>query len=142
MATTSRRPRRRYGCAISVAVLVAVVTLFWSAGGFYGLLHVMRGRNPWAYVSPTRERREETIARAELIIAALERWKACHGAYPQTLDELVPAELPVLPRSTIGDRRWNYRRPQPDRFVLDFFEGAIYEHSWWDSSVGRWDGDH
>lgn len=130
------------GCVIWLVVAVGVVALFWSAGGVFGLMHVAQGRNPWKYVAPTPERREQTLANAQVIIAALERWKAQRGEYPATLAELVRAELPEIPPSKIGDRIWNYSRPTPGRFVLDFFEGSIYQHTWWDSDKKQWDQDH
>jgi len=132
--------RWRFWLCLALASGLAVV--FWTAGGAYGIMHLLDGRNPWRYVAPTAERREETIQNAEVIIAALERWKGQHDRYPGSLNELVPSELPAVPPSTIGDRTWNYGRPTPGRFVLDFFEGEIYEHSWWDSEKGQWEGDH
>ena len=140
MSNPERRIRRaKWGCAL---VVVAVVALVWSMRGVYGVMHLLDGRNPWKYVEPTRERREQTVANAEVIIAALERWRSSRGEYPATLSELVPAELPSVPPSVVGDQTWNYSRPVPGRFVLDFFEGSIYEHSWWDSDKKQWEGDH
>src|SRR4051794_25455858 len=102
------RTRGVYGCGLAVVALLAVAVALWSAGGLYGLLHLSKGRNPWRYVSPTPERRAQTIAHADEIIAALERWKGKHGEYPESLAALVPSELAALPQSTIGDRKWKY----------------------------------
>jgi replication-associated recombination protein RarA len=38
-------------------------------------------------------------ARAERIVAALQAYKAAHGAFPERLTDLVPAYLPAVPRA-------------------------------------------
>lgn len=46
------------------------------------------------------ERAEKGYAASEPVIAALEKYKADKGSYPETLSELVPDYLPVAPTKT------------------------------------------
>jgi hypothetical protein len=135
--------KKRSGCFVSFGALALVAIVAWfTIGGATGLLALAAGHNPLTYVSPTTDRVRDTMQRAETIVSALEQYRIRTGGYPETLDSLVPQEMAVLPLPTVGYRRWNYSRPEPTRFVLQFFEGPTYQRSWWDSAEGKWGGDH
>ena len=55
----------------------------------------------WGLAVPVRHLRESWLRhaanRGELLVQALERYRATRGAYPRELAELVPRELPALP---------------------------------------------
>lgn len=43
-----------------------------------------------------------------IIIAALERYRADHGVYPEELSALVPGYLSAIPRHPVGNGEWEY----------------------------------
>ena len=131
-------PSRRRWTWVLILLVVGAIALWLCVGGIYGLTALLWGHNPTTLVPATPERSQETMRRADQIVAALERWRARNGEYPASLDQLVPAELPAIPESVVGDRKWKYSRIAPDHFVLEFFEGPIYEGSSWDSARGSW----
>ena len=59
------------------------------------------------------ERVEESQQRGEAIAAALERYRAAHGRYPERLADLVPAYVARVEEPTAGRREWVYD-PRPD----------------------------
>lgn len=66
---------------------------------------------------------EDQVAVGEQIVAALELYRQRFGAYPISLDDLVPAFLaeipsPVAHPSGNGGDKWIYRRLDDDRFYL------------------------
>lgn len=82
-----------------------------------------------------------TRERAEVVIAALERWKAKQGRYPVTLEELAPSELAHVDPPLVGKGVWEYGRPQADAFELGFFVGPTYESDQFHSATGKWTVD-
>jgi hypothetical protein len=65
--------------------------------------------------------RVKSIATAQGIIDAAERFRATTGAYPQSLGSLVPAYLAEVPRTDMGfgGRRYRYFA-EPEEFHLSF----------------------
>jgi hypothetical protein len=55
------------------------------------------------------------------VAIALERFRIKHGAFPATLNEVVPEFLPALPHSYIDARVPSYELTAPDRFKIWFF---------------------
>jgi hypothetical protein len=60
----------------------------------------------------------EMTLRETRVACALERFRLRHGAFPETLGELVPAFLPSIPADVIDGQPVRYLRPKPDQFVL------------------------
>jgi len=89
----------------------------------------------------TDERYRTTVQTGDEIIAALERWRAAKGDYPDTLSALVPSELPELKRPQVGSGRWEFAHPAPGQFELGFFVGPIYESDLYESTKGEWHVD-
>jgi hypothetical protein len=52
------------------------------------------------------------------LASALERFRIAHGAYPETLSELVPDFLPRLPQDPYADAPLIYRRVEGGTFLL------------------------
>ena len=52
------------------------------------------------------------------VACASERHRLAHGAYPETLDALVPQFIEKLPHDIIGGQPLHYRREADGRFVL------------------------
>lgn len=86
----------------------------------------------------TPERYAETRRRGEELIAALGTWKAREGRYPERLADLLPSDVSEFKPPLVGDGVWNYRRPSPEQFVLNFFVGPIYECDLYDSAKRDW----
>lgn len=55
---------------------------------------------------------------ATRLAGALERAFLRDGAYPESLDALVPAFLPAVPRDVVSLRPFHYERPAPNAFRL------------------------
>lgn len=69
--------------------------------------------------------RQVSKGRAELIIVAVESYKAANGKYPDSLDRLVPqfiAEIPTQARISFFDRGFRY-------FVRSYDEGSELKES-------------
>jgi hypothetical protein len=116
-----------FGVAVAYSRYFArplVRNAFWSGTG--GLLEYSQARY------------DTTRQRAAAIIAALDKWKATHGQYPVTLEELVPSELPRVDPPLVGKGVWEYGRLGPDVFELGFFVGPLYESDQYHSGKGAW----
>lgn len=74
--------------------------------------------------------------RAEPVIAAVERFRADHGRYPGTLNELVPAYLSSIPRGgfTWISRQYWYDARRPQVYFAAMFHGVFFydfpTHQW------------
>jgi hypothetical protein len=74
--------------------------------------------------------------RAAPVISAIDRFHSDQGRYPNTLDELVPAYLPSIPRAgfTWLARRFGYYAERPQLYFPAMFHGVVsYDfstHSW------------
>ena len=82
-------------------------------------------------------------ARAERIIAACEAYKAANGAYPASLDALVPGHLPSVPRAryTVLFGDFHYQPLSPGRFEhssLWFVTVAPFGRSYYVLEQKRW----
>ena len=82
-------------------------------------------------------------ARGDEIIAAVGRYQADHGVYPQTLDALVPRYLQRILPPDAGDRKWRYEAVDDGRQFNISFAGPNYDDPvcWYDSSRPHWDLD-
>jgi hypothetical protein len=73
---------------------------------------------------------------ADPVIAAVERFRAEHGCYPHTMDVLVPAYLPSIPRAgfTWVSRRYFYNATRPQLYFPAMFHGVYF----YDFPTKRW----
>ncbi|MDB6125004.1 MAG: hypothetical protein JWQ71_3997 [Pedosphaera sp.] len=62
--------------------------------------------------------RGQTSVNLATIACALERYQLAHGAYPKTLEPLVPQFLSKLPHEITNGEPLKYRRSEDGRFVL------------------------
>jgi hypothetical protein len=73
---------------------------------------------------PNFSRACQTLARAQTLVneatvaCALERYRAAHGNFPETLAMLVPGFIQKLPADLIGGQPLHYRRRGSDNFLL------------------------
>ena len=65
---------------------------------------------------------------AKPVIAVVERFHADHGRYPESLDELVPAYLPSIPRAgfTWWSRWYGYDGLRPQLYFAAMFHGMFF----------------
>ena len=83
---------------------------------------------------------EESKKRAEPIIVALEEYFSNHGAFPKTLEDLVPDYIKELPLPTAGTRSWRYKSRER-AFSLSFGCGTDHYPNCtfsWSASGKRW----
>ena len=67
----------------------------------------------WAFLNPMQVRRAQQnngLVRSAVVALAAERYRRQHGAWPPTLDALVPAFLPEVPVDPHDGKRLRYRR--------------------------------
>jgi hypothetical protein len=62
--------------------------------------------------------RVQTLANEANVACALERYRAAHGNFPETLDLLVPHFIQKLPTDVIGGQPLRYRRKSSGDFLL------------------------
>jgi hypothetical protein len=60
----------------------------------------------------------QTLVQQALIACALERYHLAHGAYPETLDALIPQFIADIPHDVIGGEPPHYRRVAEGKFIL------------------------
>jgi ABC-type transport system involved in cytochrome c biogenesis permease component len=73
---------------------------------------------PWWGNSPMLVAFAQTAANQAVIACALERYRLAHGAYPEALDQLLPAYLDSIPRDISRGRPMFYQRDEKDSYVL------------------------
>jgi hypothetical protein len=62
--------------------------------------------------------RNQTALNQAMLVCALERYRRARGAYPGTLDALVPGFIQKLPRDLITGEPLKYRRMDDGKFLL------------------------
>ena len=62
--------------------------------------------------------RNQTLINEAYLACGLERYRLAHGAYPDTLEALVPQLVDKLPHDLIGGQPLKYRRTANDQFLL------------------------
>jgi hypothetical protein len=53
-----------------------------------------------------------------IVACALERFRVAHGAYPESLDKVVPSLLVSIPHDAISGRAVIYQPPSNGSFIL------------------------
>ena len=74
------------------------------------------------------------------IIAALEKYKAERGLYPDTLTQLMPSYMRQITQPRYGERRWDYvHYCKNDSFALYMWGRKAYQDGYWyDSDKKAW----
>jgi hypothetical protein len=62
--------------------------------------------------------RTQNLANEATVACSLERYRAAHGDFPETLEILVPGYIQRLPTDLIGGQPLRYRRKSSDNFLL------------------------
>lgn len=81
-----------------------------------------------------------SVATAQSVIAAAERFHSDTGSYPQSLSDLVPAYLPTEPHSVMGFSEDSFRfrlSTNADHFHISFALPAWMSYSY-DSESKKW----
>jgi hypothetical protein len=114
--------RLRYRLIVALLATATVVYL-----GF--AIELSRQRRSEAYFRSLDEHDLvlQTMARGDVLVAALRRYKADRGEYPLSLRALVPDYVGRIDMPLAGTPRWNYMRwstPERDACRLRFGFGA------------------
>lgn len=90
----------------------------------------------WLFSIDAQQARE----RAKDVIAALDRYKAAHGAFPQRLEELVPTYLPEVPRARLlpAASRFYYGRMPDGGATLMYVVLPPFGRSVYDFDTRKW----
>ena len=75
-------------------------------------------QSPWWGANPGSVAFAQTCVNQAIIACALDRFRLVNGAYPEDLEQLVPALLDGIPRDAISGRPIIYQRGSDGRFVL------------------------
>lgn len=129
--------RRRFGCVLSVASIMLLVAWIVSGGVFSSFFR----HNQFTRLPATPEGIDESLRRGDRIIAALDAYRAEHGAYPETIDALVPGYLAQIERPTVGDQLWDYRVDPKLGFMLTMPIGPFYQKYWRAGTDTAWKAD-
>lgn len=79
------------------------------------------------------------ITTGEPVIQALENYRALNGAYPKSLQELVPAYLQKIPTPEIGVNQWTYEYYNANHYNLSvLYKNNSYESIIYDNKKRRW----
>ena len=104
-----------------VAVLVGIILRRWRVILYFGATLFLVFSASWTARFISERQREASIAAAQPIISAANRFHSNTGAYPQSLYDLVPAYLPTEPRTKMGFRGTPFSLSTgPDRFYVTF----------------------
>jgi hypothetical protein len=85
----------------------------------------------------TTELQRESIQTGNVIVAALKKYHADHGKYPDVLTDLVPQYLSSIPSPTAGDRTWRYRS-SGGKFFLSFAMPSGYPSGNYSLALDDW----
>ena len=80
----------------------------------------------------------QTLANQAQIVCALERYHLAHGAYPETLDALVPQFMEIIPHDIIGGQPLHYHRTDPPAQSSGAASGSflLYSVGWNETDDG------
>lgn len=120
------------GAAISV--LIGLFTKKYGAARRFGLLIAVSLLAIIADLAIQERQVDATKLTAGQVIAALERYRAAHGALPASLDKLVPEQLAQVPAAPNG--RFMYRMDSHD-FTLGF-PTWLFMIQTYDSKTKQW----
>ena len=75
-------------------------------------------QSSWWGANPASVAFAQTSVNQAIIACALERFRLAHGAYPETLDQLVPALLARVPHDAVSGRPMIYQPVGEGSFIL------------------------
>ena len=82
---------------------------------------------------------EASRARAESLVSVLRTYHAREGRYPDTLEALVPRDLPAVPTLARGGGSQKFRyRKQDAAYTLSYVSGWMTMTTY-DSATGKWE---
>jgi len=103
--------KRRYGVmAFILVILGGAICMGLFGGVVLGYLTSQYSPLRWMDESWSDKGIAITQRRGDVLIAAIERYRAQHGDLPKTLDALVPDQLGEVLSPVVGDRQWHYGR--------------------------------
>lgn len=104
-----------------VSALVGIATRRWRFTLYFGVALFAVLSSFWAASFISERQRLASIAAAQPIIAAAERFQMANGNYPRSFSDLVPAYLSTEPRTKMGFGGTRFvLSSRPDRFHLSF----------------------
>lgn len=113
-------------CAVLIGLACCGTGLLWLFDP--GFAYSVFCEAPW-----TADRINKSKSRGDQIVAALKAFKQKHGAYPDTLGELVPGFMLEIPNPTAGTREWKYVKDKPG-------QGAYYNLAFGSHAQGGMSG--
>jgi hypothetical protein len=88
---------------------------------------------------PTLRETSPPVSTGKPLIRAIEEFRSLKGAYPETLEELVPDLLRVIPAPEIGVNRWVYKLHSDNYYELSVpYQEHSYESMIYDSRNDKW----
>ena len=117
-----------------ISVLVGLFTRKYGAARWFGLLIAASLLAIIADLAIHERQVKATKQTADQVVAALERYRAAHGALPASLDKLVPEQLARVPATPHG--RFMYQVDSRD-FTLGF-PTWLFMVETYDSKTKQW----
>jgi len=121
-----------FGAVISV--LVGLITRKYAAARRFGLLIAVSFLAIIVDIAISERQVVATKKTADLVIASIERYRSAHGALPESLDQLVPEQLPRVPTARYGS--FMYQADSHD-FTLGF-PIELFMVDTYDSKTKQW----
>jgi hypothetical protein len=104
-----------------VALAIGAVKRRWKPALYIGVALVICLSSIFVVQTISARQQAASMAGAEPIIAAIERYHATTGAFPRTIAELIPTYLPSMPRSSMGFNGSEYLIwTDPDGYRVEF----------------------
>jgi len=104
-----------------VSALAGIFTRRWRFTLYFGIALFVVLLSSWTANFVSERQRIASIAAAQPIVAAAERFHLATGTYPRSFDDLVPAYLAVEPRTRMGFHGTRFLlSSRPDRFRVSF----------------------
>ena len=119
---------------VVIAVLVGLFTRKFKTARRFGLLILISLLATIVDMTMCEKQVESTRQTANTVITALERYRTAHGSLPASLDQLVPEQLPHVPKTRNGSLM--YQAAPPD-FTLGFPTYLFFVQTY-DSKTKQW----
>ena len=118
-----------------ISLMFALFTRRYRTARLFGLLIAISLLAATFDVIIADRQRENTEQTASQVIAAIERYRAAHGALPESLNQLVPGQLAELPTARNGRPFWF--EGSLKNFSLSFSMPFLLVRSY-DSKTKKW----
>ncbi|MCB1749073.1 MAG: hypothetical protein KDK06_17990 [Gammaproteobacteria bacterium] len=128
------------GCVLNVVgTLLAALTLNGAALRLHGARALVYFVLAMACLPLLEMRRESAEAAGQVLITALERYRALHGDYPKVVDMLQPELLAAIPpayTTPLGREEFVYRHGRGAFFLI--YDPVAVTPYIYDSTTGAW----